>query len=81
MLPSQATWFVSVDLEASGIELDDVSFADKMALEGGVVTIPVSAFFEEEPVRNILRLCYCKEDAVLDEAIGRLAQMRTALTS
>lgn len=81
VLPSQATWFVSVDLEASGIELDDVSFADKMALEGGVVTIPVSAFFEEEPVRNILRLCYCKEDAVLDEAIGRLAQMRTALTS
>ena len=81
VLPSQATWVVSVDLAASGIALDDVTFADRMALEGGVVTIPVSAFFEEQPVRNILRLCYCKEDATLDEAIARLARMRAKLTS
>ena len=79
VLPSQATWFVSVDLTASGIELDDVTFADRMAIEGGVVTIPVSAFFEEAPVTNILRLCYCKDDAVLDEAIARLAAMREKL--
>lgn len=79
VLPSQATWFVSVDLAASGITLDDVRFADKMALEGGVVTIPVSAFFEEAPVRNILRLCYCKDDATLEEAIRRLARMRAQL--
>jgi aspartate/methionine/tyrosine aminotransferase len=79
VLPSQATWFVSVDLTASGIALDDVTFADRMAREGGVVTIPVSAFFEEEPVTNILRLCYCKEDAVLDEAIARLKAMRERL--
>lgn len=81
VLPSQATWFVSVDLAASGIRLDDVAFADKMAIEGGVVTIPVSAFFEERPVRDILRLCYCKDDAVLDEATERLAAMRAALAS
>ncbi len=80
VLPSQATWFVSVDLKASGIALTDVEFADRMALEGGVVTIPVSAFFEEEPVRSIVRLCYCKEDTTLDEAIGRLAKMRQQLT-
>lgn len=79
VLPSQATWFVSIDLSASGIALDDVSFANRMALEGGVVTIPVSAFFEEAPVRNIVRLCYCKADAVLDEAIERLAAMRKTL--
>jgi len=81
VLPSQATWFVSVDLAASGIALSDVDFADHMALEGGVVTIPVSAFFEEAPVTNILRLCYCKEDAVLDEAVERLARMRRTLLS
>ncbi|QTH23454.1 aminotransferase [Rhizorhabdus wittichii] len=79
VLPSQATWFVSVDLTASGIALDDVAAADRLAMEGGVVTIPVSAFFEEAPVTNILRLCYCKEDAVLDEAIARLARMREVL--
>lgn len=79
VLPSQATWFVSVDLAASGIAMDDADFADLMALAGGVVTIPVSAFFEETPVRNILRLCYCKDDATLDEAVTRLAAMRTRL--
>jgi aspartate/methionine/tyrosine aminotransferase len=79
VLPSQATWFVSVDLKASGIALDDVGFADRMAREGGVVTIPVSAFFEEDPVRNILRLCYCKEDATLDEGVERLKRMREKL--
>lgn len=79
VLPSQATWFVSIDLAASGIALDDVTVAQRMALEGGVVSVPVSAFFEEAPVTSILRLCYCKEDAVLDEAIARLARMREVL--
>lgn len=80
LLPSQATWFVSVDLAASGIGLDDVTFADRMALEGGVVTIPVSAFFEQKPVTNVVRLCYCKDDTTLDEAIERLVRMRATLT-
>jgi len=79
VLPSQATWFVAVDLITSGITLDDAAFADRMALDGGVVTIPVSAFFEEAPVRNILRLCYCKDDATLDRAIERLAKMRETM--
>ncbi|MBP8233005.1 MAG: aminotransferase [Rhizorhabdus sp.] len=79
VLPSEATWFVSVDLPASGIDLDDVTFAERMAREGGVVTIPVSAFYEERHVRHIVRLCYCKGDAVLDAAIERLAMMRGRL--
>ena len=79
VLPSQATWFVSVDLTASGIDLDDASFADRMAVEGGVVTIPVSAFFAENAVTNILRLCYCKDDATVDRAVERLGLMRAAL--
>jgi N-succinyldiaminopimelate aminotransferase len=78
VLPSDATWFVSVDLPASGILLDDVTFADRMA-RGGVVTIPVSAFYAENPVTSIVRLCYCKDDATLDLAIERLAKMRLEL--
>lgn len=81
VLPSEATWFVSVDLPASGIDLDDVTFAERMAREGGVVTIPVSAFYEERHVRHIVRLCYCKDDAVLDAAIERLAAMRGRLSA
>jgi aspartate/methionine/tyrosine aminotransferase len=81
VLPSEATWFVSVDLPASGIAVDDVTFAERTAREGGVVTIPVSAFYEERHVRHIARLCYCKDDAVLDAAIERLAAMRGCLTA
>ncbi len=76
VLPSAATWFVSIDLPASGIALDDMTFADRMAREGGVVTIPVSAFYAEAPVTTIVRLCYAKDDATLDEAVSRLARMR-----
>lgn len=79
VLPSEATWFVSIDLPASGIALDDVTFADRMAREGGVVTIPVSAFYAEAPARTIVRLCYAKDDATLDEAIARLGKMRAVL--
>jgi aspartate/methionine/tyrosine aminotransferase len=79
VLPSEATWFVSIDLPASGIDMGDVEFSDRMARDGGVVTIPVSAFYAENPITHIVRLCYCKDDATLDEAIARLARMRLIL--
>jgi len=41
-----------------------------------VAAIPVSAFYEEAPVTGILRLCFSKADATLDEGIRRLAQAR-----
>ena len=31
-------------------------------------------------IRNLLRLCFCKSDEILDEAIARLAQLRSDLT-
>lgn len=72
MLPSAGTYFVSIDLAASGIALDDVTVADRL-LDAGVATIPVSAFYAEAPVRSTLRLCFAKQDSVLDAAIARLA--------
>ncbi len=72
MLPSNGTWFVSIDLAASGIALDDVTAADRL-LDAGVATIPVSAFYAESPVTTTLRLCFAKNDTTLDAAIGKLA--------
>jgi N-succinyldiaminopimelate aminotransferase len=81
VLPAQATWFVTIDLPASGIALDDVAFAERMARAdgGGVVTIPMSAFYAEDPIRTLVRLCYTKDDATLDMAVERLARMRQRL--
>ena len=46
--------------------------------EYGVAAIPVSAFFAENPVTHVVRLCFAKADATLDAAVERLAAARTA---
>lgn len=76
-----ATWFTCIDLPASGISLGDAEFAERAVREGGVATIPVSSFYEGDVVSTVLRLCHCKDEAVLDRAVTRLAAFRDALTA
>ncbi|MET3709672.1 aspartate/methionine/tyrosine aminotransferase [Sphingomonas trueperi] len=80
VLPSAATYFLSVDLAASGLAMDDVTFSERLVDEAKVATIPVSAFYAEDPVTNVVRFCFVKEDAVLDEALARVKAWRTALS-
>ncbi|MBR2172696.1 aminotransferase [Sphingopyxis sp.] len=79
VLPNAATWFLCIDLAASGIALSDREFSERAVREAGVASIPVSALFEGEGPRHILRLCFAKEGAVLDEAVARLAVFRDKL--
>ncbi len=76
LLPADGTWFVTVDLAASGLPPDDEAVADRLVREAGVASIPVSAFYRDAPERGYLRLCFAKEAATLDEAIRRLARFR-----
>ena len=78
-LPSAATYFISIDLTASGVALDDVTFCNRLLDEAGVAAIPVSAFYAADPVTNVVRLCFAKSDATLDAAIERMAGFRKAL--
>ena len=77
VLPSQGTWFVTVDLAASGLPADDAAVAERLIREAGVAAIPPSVFYRDEPERGYLRLCFAKEDATLDAAIERMARFRT----
>lgn len=79
VLPSAATYFLSVDLTASGLTMDDVTFSERLVEEARVATIPVSAFYAEHPVTNVVRFCFVKEDAVLDDALARVQAWRAAL--
>ncbi|EQB11034.1 aminotransferase [Novosphingobium lindaniclasticum] len=80
VLPNAATWFLTVDLAASGIALPDRAFSERAVVEAGVATVPVSAFYQGENVpEHLVRLCFTKPDEVLDEAAGRLARFRMAL--
>jgi N-succinyldiaminopimelate aminotransferase len=76
VLPSEGTYFLLLDLEASGIGATDTAFADRAVREAGVATIPVSAFYAEDPVRSVVRLCFSKKDETLDAGIERLAKAR-----
>ncbi len=76
VLPCAATYFLSVDLQASGIVLEDREFAIRLVEEAGVAVIPISPFYESDPVISILRLCFAKSDDVLDQAAERLAAAR-----
>ncbi len=74
--PSQGTYFLTVDLPASGIPMADDAFALLAVKEAGVASIPVSAFYDRDPVKTVLRLCYAKKDTTLDSGIERLAKAR-----
>ena len=76
VLPSEATYFLSIDLAASGIPLDDETFCQLLVREGGVAAIPVSAFYADAPVGSVVRLCFAKRDETLDAAIARMAEAR-----
>ncbi len=76
VLPSEGTYFLNVDLAGSGIAERDMDFALRAVKEAGVAVIPVSAFYEQAPVTSLVRLCFSKRDATLDEGAKRLAKAR-----
>ena len=76
VLDSQGTYFLNIDLPASGVGEDDMAFCLRAVKSAGVAAIPLSAFYEADPVRIIVRLCFAKADAVLDEGAARLARAR-----
>jgi len=73
VLPAAGTWFVSIDLAASGLPPDDETVAEKMIREAGVAAIPISAFCGPEIERGYLRFCFAKQQATLEMAVERLA--------
>jgi len=76
VLSSQGTYFLNIDLAASGVAEPDRDFALRAVKEAGVAAIPVSAFYEGDAVTSILRLCFSKRDETLDAGIERLAKAR-----
>ena len=79
VLPASGTWFVTLDLAASGLPAHDALLAERLVREAGVASIPVSAFYAQAAETGYLRLCFTKDEAVLDEAVRRLARFRTTL--
>jgi aspartate/methionine/tyrosine aminotransferase len=76
VLPSASTYFLCVDLAASGLSIDDEAFA-KLAVErAGVAVVPLSPFAESDPPRHMIRLCFAKRDETIDAGVAALAKAR-----
>jgi aspartate/methionine/tyrosine aminotransferase len=75
-LPAAASWFINVDLAASGIALSDRAFCEAIVERAGVAAIPVSAFYGGEGAGHLVRFCFAKDRTVLDTALARLGEAR-----
>ncbi|HVY89800.1 MAG TPA: aminotransferase [Hyphomonadaceae bacterium] len=76
LLPAAGTYFLGIDLKASGISLGDSEFAIRAVKECGIATIPFSAFYASAPEDSLLRLCFAKSDDTLDKGVERLSRAR-----
>jgi methionine aminotransferase len=71
LLPANGTYFQCVDY--SGIsQQTEIEFAKWLTSEIGVAAIPMSAFFQQARESGIIRFCFAKQDATLEQAIERL---------
>ncbi|HMJ94103.1 MAG TPA: aminotransferase [Allosphingosinicella sp.] len=76
VLPAEGTYFLSVDLAASGIEVDDETFCERAVREAGVAAIPISSFYAEDSVTNVVRLCFAKREETLAAGIEGMRAAR-----
>lgn len=79
----QGTYFVLVDIseflalpQFSG--WTDLSFCEWMIREIGVAAVPGSSFFRED-VNHLIRLHFARTKETLDEALARLAKLKSLL--
>ena len=76
VLPADATYFLCVDLVASGIMMSDQDFADMAVEKAGVAVVPLSVFAEQDPPRHLVRLCFGKKDETIDAGVAAMAKAR-----
>ncbi|MEZ5233588.1 MAG: aminotransferase [Acidimicrobiia bacterium] len=72
VLDCAGTYFIDVDLASLGWTAGDVAFCQRLVREVGVATVPLSAFYEQDPLTSVVRFCFCKRDQTIELALDRL---------
>ena len=78
-LDAASTYFLCVDLKASGIGLDDEAFAAGAVEKAGVAVVAISAFAEDDPSSHLVRLCFGKKDETIEAGVAAMARARELL--
>jgi aspartate/methionine/tyrosine aminotransferase len=76
VLPSAATYFLTVDLAASGIALDDEAFAKLAVEQAGVAVVPISTFADTTEPKHFVRLCFAKKDETIDAGVAAMRKAK-----
>ena len=72
VLPCEGTYFLTADISALTNEPDE-AFCKRLVREAGVALIPLSFFFASAKPDHLVRFAFCKKRAVIEEAVGKLA--------
>jgi N-succinyldiaminopimelate aminotransferase len=77
VLPADGSYFLTVDFSGLGFNgrfnTSDIDFCRAITEHARVAAIPVSAFYASDPPLHYARFAFCKQEAVLQEALARLA--------
>ena len=79
VLDATSTYFLCVDLAASGLAVDDQAFAMTAVEQAGVAVVPLSAFAERDPPRHLVRLCFGKKDETIEAGVAAMGKAKELL--
>jgi methionine transaminase len=71
LLPVEGAYFQLADYSAISSE-NDLDFCKRMVREHGVAAIPMSAFYDQAPDQKLIRFCFAKRAATLEQAADKL---------
>lgn len=71
LMPCEGTYFQVASYAAISAE-NDLAFCKRLLVEHGVAAIPISAFHADGKDLKLLRFCFAKDNATLEEAAKRL---------
>lgn len=76
ILPCKGSYFQLLEYSNLSSE-NDTDYAIRLTKEHGVASIPVSVFYSANHDYKLLRFCFAKENAMLEQAIERLLKIKS----
>ncbi|HEV7186794.1 MAG TPA: aminotransferase class I/II-fold pyridoxal phosphate-dependent enzyme [Blastococcus sp.] len=78
VISPEATYFATVDVRPVQPDGDGLAFCRELPKRAGVVAVPTVVFYDPAHAhlgRHLVRFAFCKQDAVLADAVERLRGM------
>jgi methionine aminotransferase len=74
LMPCEGTYFQVASYSSISNE-NDVDFCKRLITEHGVAAIPISTFYADGKDLHLIRFCFAKDNATLEEAAKRLCSI------